>query len=107
MTRRLAWAAGASCGLIVGYLYGTVTLDWLSWRAVRRSQPRRAVPGTERRPEPEAALTAAIPAQRTDEPCPITLGPLTCPFRGPHTSHAFQSGTWAPDRKDDADERIE
>jgi hypothetical protein len=48
-----------------------------------------------------------LPTQRADEPCTRTLGVLTCPFTGPHTSHAYQSGTCGPDRKSDTDEGIE
>lgn len=42
-----------------------------------------------------------------EDDCPVTLGPLRCPFTGPHSNHAFQSDTWAPDGKDDTDEGIE
>jgi hypothetical protein len=48
-----------------------------------------------------------LPTQRADEPCTRTLGVLTCPFTGPHTAHAYQSGTCGPDRKSDTDEGIE
>lgn len=67
----------------------------------------------------EWLATRGIPTQRdtghgpppwplpTGDACPVTLGPLTCPFTGHHTVHAFQSATWAPDRKADADQEVE
>lgn len=111
----LAWSTGASCGLLVGWLYGSVTLDWLSWRAVRRPGGRTGAPGTPGHLGPSAALTAPIPAQRDDEPtlderghCTAMSpgGGLRCIVSGPHRGHWWEA-VYAPDRKDDTDEGIE
>lgn len=117
MTRRyvLAWSAGCCLGVAVGALAGSVVRVAADFRRLRRPEPG---PGAPQPPSGHSETTEAligahsgaqrlIPAQRDDEPCPVTLGPLTCPFRGTHTNHAFQSATWAPDAKADADERIE
>lgn len=138
----LAWSAGATCGLLVGFLVGESVRDGLDLARLGRPEPRGGLLAGTESPEPRTAPQIGaqrlrwvdlfgidpdytdglpvdewlernragidpIPAQRDGEPCPVTLGPLTCPFTGPHTNHAFQSGTWAPDRKADADERIE
>lgn len=110
----LAWCWGSVCGLVVGFLVGESVRDLAAFRALRRAG---SGPGAAQTPLGHSGTVEAlngahrgaqplIPSQRDDEPCPHTLGSLTCPFRGPHTSHAYQ-GIYAPDAKSDADERIE
>ena len=83
--------------------------------AARLPEPRTAPEGIPGQPDPGTALRGEIPAQRDDEP---TLdergrctrrspgGGLTCIVHGPHAEHWYEA-VYAPDRKDDADERIE
>jgi hypothetical protein len=112
MSRRylLVASSAASVGYLVGWLAGSNVLKMAEGRRLGRPEPRTALSGHTESLEPRTAPqngAERIPTQRDDEPCPVTLGSLTCPLKGPHTSHPFQSGTWAPDRKDDTDEGIE
>jgi hypothetical protein len=118
VSRLYAWCWGATAGYIFGWLAGAAVRDRAEARRLGRPETRASVTvrrsgglagsqAAEGRAHLEAALSDEIPTQRAGEPCTHTLGALTCPFRGPHTAHAFQSGTWAPDRKHDTDEGID
>ncbi len=128
MTRRLvlAWSFGASLGLAVGFLLGESVRDGLDLARLGRSGPRtRAGTGTSATEALNAALRGAerfpFPAQRLplddDTEAQAWLdagrcaavspgGGLRCIINGPHTGHWWEA-VYAPDRKDDADERIE
>ena len=114
MTRLLAWCAGSTLGLVVGFLAGTVVRDRADVRELRqralmmgatpaeRARARQVPPirrasapvrpvearnagrGTSGRAGEGTPARAAIPAQRA---CPATLGRLTCERVGTHAEH--------------------
>ena len=93
----LAWSAGATVGLLVGFLIGESVRDGLDLARLRRPEPREgAGTGTSATPTLIGRETGAqrlIPAQR--EPCQQRSpgGGLVCCRTGNHSSHLFPGTT--------------